>query len=72
MFQWFYRHVVSRFIQEVDSSSEDSVEEWIKDANIRQKCETWELSKGRNACIEWCSKRTRKGKKWVVEEDIGQ
>ena len=39
---------------------------------IQQKCETWELSKGRNACIEWHSKRTRKGKKWVKEEAIGQ
>ena len=26
MFQWFYRHIISRFIKEVDSSSEDSVE----------------------------------------------
>ena len=52
--------------------SEDLVNEWIRYAHIRQKCETWELSKGRNACIEWHSKRTRKGKKWVVEEDIGQ
>ena len=40
MFQWFYRRIVSRFIQEVDSSSEVSVEEWIRDAHIRQKCET--------------------------------
>jgi hypothetical protein len=72
MFQWFYRCIVSRFPQEVDSTSEDSIEEWIRDARTRKKCETWEQSKGRNACTEWHSKRSRKGKKWVLDEDIDQ
>ena len=53
MFEWFYRCIVSRFTQEVDSSSEDFIEEWVRDAHIRQKCETWEQSKARNACTEW-------------------
>ena len=50
MFQWFYRHIVSRFPQAIDSTSEDSIEEWIRDACTRKKCEAWEQSKGRNVC----------------------
>jgi len=72
MFEWFYRRIVSKFTQEEDSSSEDSVEEWVRDTHIRQKSETWKQSKGRDACTKWHSKRIRKGKKWVLEEDTGQ
>ena len=51
MFEWFYRWIVSKFTQE-DSSSEDSVEEWVQDKYIRHKFETWKQSKGRDACTE--------------------
>jgi hypothetical protein len=31
MFQWFYKIIVLRFPQEVDSTSEDIIEEWIRE-----------------------------------------
>jgi hypothetical protein len=52
MFQWFYRCIVSRFPQVVDSTSEDSIEECIRDTCTRKKCEAWEKYKGRNACTK--------------------
>jgi hypothetical protein len=40
MFQCFYRWILSRFPQEVDTTSEESIEKWIRDGK-RKKHETW-------------------------------
>jgi len=56
MFQWFYRRIVSRFPQAIEFTSEDSIEEWIRDSRTRKKCEAWEQFKDINACTKLCSK----------------
>ena len=71
MFQCFYRHILSRF-NATDMESDDLAEKCRRDEEIRRKREIYEQSNGKDASAEWCSKRKREGRIWVLEEESNQ